>query len=88
MIKAGADVNIIDKQGRTPCLEASGLGSVQFYQALVTTGADVVVTMDKKQRTASLEASRAGVHCPATVARSQGPHVRGLIDNLWTAQIH
>ena len=60
MIKAGADVNIIDKQGRTPWLEASGLESVQFYQALVTTGADVVVTMDKKERTESLEASRVG----------------------------
>ena len=60
MIKAGADVNIIDKQGRTPWLEASGLGIVKLYQALDTTSADVVVTMDKKERTESLEASRVG----------------------------
>ena len=52
--------HIIDKQGRTPWLEASGLGSVKFYQALDTTSADVVVTMDKKERTKSLEASRVG----------------------------
>ena len=35
-----------------------------------------------------LEPNGAGVHCPATVARSHGPDVRGLIDKLWTAQIH
>ena len=31
---------------------------------------------------------RVGEPCPATVARSHGPDVRGLIDKLWTAQIH
>jgi ankyrin repeat protein len=45
--KAGADVNIVDNQGKTPIFWASRNGHLEVVQALIAAGADVNI-VDKQ----------------------------------------